>query len=476
MIIQVGNISADIQNIVEGIAKKLNSSITFNSAAEARALLQEKILEHNVVLIADLNTELLQEDFSLLTAASQKGATLLFANANKDIMTKISGVGVDAKFAIVKSSANQLKQEIVVLLDSQNISVEASTIESTEDLSNQQSDDETSPTSTEPSTSLNQLELFEIKQYNEADIIAYRLKDASFIASEPIPDYVESNPARKDIVYYKIILDGLNYHEHQFKDYWGVRGTLYSVTGCAFNVKMYAPSAPRRKYLQITSEDQVSVTAKNYSHWSELIQLTGWNKGSQNFTARANVVLYPGKYQENKSNIELPYGWTREKIAPQTPNNETQYQSTTGWSISASGGWEGDKPKGSLTAGFESSKVVTTTIPDFGVRNQSTPAVSSWEYYLSQYDKRWQSTLDGVKADLAKGFISLRNESVYDLPSDDNKTHDFTFELRHVVPHVKEIYKPMSMFRPLVTKQHEAVWHFHQTFSFDFSRVSVYES
>jgi len=142
-----------------------------------------------------------------------------------------------------------------------------------------------------------------------------------------------------------------------------------------------------------------------------------WARGF--FNNYAFVYVFPG--DGSPDNSQLPPGWSRPYIEPQTPNSATTYTSTTGWSVGVEGGGDKDGPKANVTATYNQSNQVQHTINDFSVRNISDGSMTGWNFYYTAVDgDKWENHLhfwNHVEyiADLAKSTLTLNAEGVYQL-------------------------------------------------------------
>jgi hypothetical protein len=82
-------------------------------------------------------------------------------------------------------------------------------------------------------------------------------------------------------------------------------------------------------------------------------------------------------FKERQNNVR------RENNAPQNANDETQLQSTTGWSLSVGASVSQDGPSASIGYEYSSQKTEITNVKDFDVRDLTNSERGKWEFRLN---------------------------------------------------------------------------------------------
>ena len=193
---------------------------------------------------------------------------------------------------------------------------------------------------------------------------------------------------------------------------------------CTIDISLYATKTPRQKWIKFQLTDAVGVTVS-------MTQDDNWAKGW--FNHSANIYLFPGGGVD-PNNSQLPPNWTRPNIQPHTPNSQTTYTDTTGWSFGVEGGVKPDGPYANVKASYSQSNQTQKTINDFSVRNRSDESMTGWDFYYTAVDGNswsdhftWYGTPLPI-ADLAKSTLTLNAEGVYRGPPDKNESIPWSFQ------------------------------------------------
>ena len=194
------------------------------------------------------------------------------------------------------------------------------------------------------------------------------------------------------------------------------------------DVSLYATKTPRQKWIKFQLTDAAGVTVK-------MTQDDGWAKGW--FNHYADIYLFPGGGSDPHHST-MPPNWTRPNIQPHTPNSQTTYTDTTGWSFGVSAGVDPSGPNANVTAAYSQSSQTQKTINDFSVRNRSDQSMTGWEFYYTAVDgDSWKDHFTWNNAplpiaDLAKSTLTLNSEGVYRGPPDGSERIPWSFKFHPV--------------------------------------------
>lgn len=116
-------------------------------------------------------------------------------------------------------------------------------------------------------------------------------------------------------------------------------------------------------------------------------------------------------FEPKASIVGWPTGsWVLAKSAPPNQNDQSTIASTTGFTVTATGGASGKQPTGSLAAGYSQSSTRTMNLSDFKVVNHEGDSPNiRWSFDLSKVDGRYQ--YNNWKSLIDKQFMDcdLRN-------------------------------------------------------------------
>ena len=198
---------------------------------------------------------------------------------------------------------------------------------------------------------------------------------------------------------------------------------------CSIDIFLFATKSPRQKWIEFRLTDAVGMNSKMGSD-------DRWAKGY--FNHSSTVYLFPGN-GSNPHHSSLPTGWTRPNIEPHTPNEQTTYTSTTGWSFGVGAGVDPGGPNANVTASYSTSNQKTTTMKDFSVRNVSDHSMSGWNFYYTAVDgRKWAGHFYRVKnepkgiANLAKSTLQMNSEAVYEGPPDTKAKLFWSFKVEYM--------------------------------------------
>lgn len=93
----------------------------------------------------------------------------------------------------------------------------------------------------------------------------------------------------------------------------------------------------------------------------------------------SNRVPFFSSYLVNFVPQSLPTGWRLDQTAPANVNATGTMTVTTGWNVSANGGYG----SAGLSAGYDQSIATTVTISDWSFSNTSGSPNAQWNYFMS---------------------------------------------------------------------------------------------
>ena len=200
---------------------------------------------------------------------------------------------------------------------------------------------------------------------------------------------------------------------------------------CTIHVSLFASENPRSKWIRFRLTDAVGMGAEMGSNDE---RVRGF------FNHSATVCLFPGVSKVDPHDSSFPAdNWCRPYMEPHTPNSETTYTSTTGWSIGAKASTTASAANSlgaEITTTYDQSEQVTCTIKDFSVRNISDGVMTGWKFYYTAMDEqkwknhfKWNIAPKEI-ADLAKSTLTLNAEAVYQCPAKSDQLVPWNAELQ----------------------------------------------
>ena len=384
--------------------------------------LQSKMSEKTAILISEGFT-LGADQGTLLKTIQDKNVTLLFKDSKKEGFRGYAAVTPEAPFVVIHNAAKGRKQQVIIIDNAPP--VQEGQIQSIE------SDTEENVAAAAAVFSPQEMAMPPEDSISDQPVSVARLKfdpDAtlkvmtSWLTDDRFQIMNQSRTLTDETHYWEhyttLILDNVDaYPSYEGEPSW--TGTTRCQTFCAVTIVMYATKQPRKKWIKFQLTDAVGM---------KVTMANDQNSRRGHFNQKAKVYIYPGEGHDLHDS-QLPPGWTRPYFEPRTPNSETMYISTTGWSVGVTGGGDANGPKAEVTASYSQSEQVRRNIYDFSVRNLSDHSMSGWEFYYTAVDGDWAKhtyykagwgwAISGI-ADLAKSTMTINTEAVYEGPADTN--------------------------------------------------------
>lgn len=346
--------------------------------------------------------------------AMSKHIPIVLENVDKAALMKLSGIGVDAKVAVVESMSDKRGVRVTIIEDSPEKGLRKAQapavagMQDTGEASGQMDRSKADPEKlrkaemeqgrqrpqlpvekAEPSPdksrsnslerlSTQTIEALETHKAKKAKVrlekstgsLAPDFENAYASIGPGFPDagsFAEwdkplDNPAVNSLPKYSEYHIDLNWAQREWSP-WSGQTARVNVN---YNIVLYATTSPKQKWMKITTSG------------------TGVNPGSLAWNHYTDRGFYTERFYQMFGVYYPGNGKKLENARPLNANNSGSVQTTTGFTVGATAGADSNGPSTGVSASFSSSTSVTNAISDFQVVNNSDSQWAKFDYQLSK--------------------------------------------------------------------------------------------